>query len=575
MSLQDDHLEFLSTQMQSAYEDSEIKRCQENITEERISQLQLFKVQQQKIKPIERKIVKTNKKVKRRTGKRIKTLTSHVDELFGKHLRDPSPDKQLSVVEYFSGKKRKVKEILDKLESNKFPTQDQTSTTRLKGYNCKLPYSKEEWENILRAIKENLPNLSNSATKSLKSITERIEFENLQKPTGLWDQASRQPSEVYDDSDLKLLYDLNSDQMKLDLTQNDVEEENEISDSSSEPELLEYNILAQKNPISKINVPQSFNTFPPAFGDDKDKEIIICSSSDNSPIKSSFATPKKLRPHTFETPTKKTQESINRSPQFTSQINLTPPNFSLNFDTQQSVYATASSQFYVEKDNSPQYKTKVIELKGDLRIIDKTTKSYKIKKIGERLEPRSEEVINDSEDENNENEISIIEISTLINDDNDINEYNDSIIQVPSSPGIEIPKTTMSIQPRTDDDNEFSKLSNTQLRDIFKTLGIKPVKSKNAMIEILKNLDHFIGENSISLSQIEFNDHLFNKLKETIKSNDFWYEKVITYEPISILELKEWLNSQNFNVEIDLLEKFCDNQGICTTNQEQTKEKLI
>ncbi|CAH6722502.1 structure-specific endonuclease subunit Slx4p [[Candida] jaroonii] len=571
MSVQDDHLNFLSTQMQSAYEDSEIKKHHEDITEERISQLQQFKAQQQKIKPIERKIVKTTKKPKRRSGKRIKTLTSHVDEMFGTNSRETSPDTQLSIVEYFSGKKRKVKEILDKLESNKFHTQDHNDM-KFKGYNCKLPYNKEEWENIIKAIKENLPNLSNSATKSLKSITERIEFENSQKSTGLWDKASRQPSEAFNDSDLKLLYDLNSDQMGLDLTQNDIEEDNEIPDSSSEPELLEYNILGHTKPVSKINVPQSFNTFPPAFGENKEKEIIICSSSDNSPIKSNFSTPKKLRPQQFETPIRKVSQPTNKSPQFTSQINLTPPNFSLNFDTQQSIYATASSQFY---NASPQYKTKVIELKGDLKIIDRDTKNFKIKKIGGRSEPRDKEIIGDSEDDD-DNEISIIEISTLVNDDTDFNEYNDSMVQVPSSPGMEMPKTIMSIRSTAEEAvDDFSQLSNTQLRDTFKHLGIKPVKSKNAMIEILKNMDDFIGEDSKSLSQVEFKDQLFKRFKDVIRSDDFWYEKVITYEPISIIEMKEWLNSHNFNIEIDLLEKFCDNQGICTTNQEQTKQKLI
>ncbi|EGV64510.1 hypothetical protein CANTEDRAFT_113279 [Yamadazyma tenuis ATCC 10573] len=139
-----------------------------------------------------------------------------------------------------------------------------------------------------------------------------------------------------------------------------------------------------------------------------------------------------------------------------------------------------------------------------------------------------------------------------------------SVIQVPSSP--DIGAVTLSQR----NPSEFSQMSAKELRGVFKDWQLKPVKTKEKMIEILENASEIIdSQNPSQLTQTEFNEQVFQKLSEAIKNNHEWLEKINSYEPILIEKLKAWLDTETIICEPDLLEKFCDFKGICYTNKDK------
>ncbi|WEJ97276.1 5'-flap endonuclease [Yamadazyma tenuis] len=595
-------LQFLSTQIQSVYERDEARESASRKTSESISQLQHFSNATTKKQPkgtVKKTIIKPFQRSKKapRTNK-IHSLTSHVQDIFG---RTPITDfsDQHSILSYFSTKKHKIQHILHTLEKDSNDAASNRNFTRNIG--SVIPYNREEWAEITDAIKENLPNLSDATMRTLKTITRRIENQTSLDPDApqipesisLWDQASHHPSIPLTPSDIRTLYDLNSDQMAQDTS---FIEEEEIPDSCSEPEILEITSedigISSRQPIqdidTKINVLDSMNSlkFPaPQSKDDfveeevaeisseteplaeemalevlsssqsmNDQEVIISSSVRSSSVSSRLATPKKSK------------LAFNISP-----LKLTPPNFSSSFETD-SVYATAVSSFHhTQLCNSPpkKYNTRTIEMDGEINIREVDSDHIKIRKIGQRQKSVGEDEVEDSDDD--AVNISIIELSTLVEESEEesmvgqlIAKADRSVIQVPSSP--DIGAVTLSQR----NPSEFSQMSAKELRGVFKDWQLKPVKTKEKMIEILENASEIIdSQNPSQLTQTEFNEQVFQKLSEAIKNNHEWLEKINSYEPILIEKLKAWLDTETIICEPDLLEKFCDFKGICYTNKDK------
>lgn len=552
--------QFLSTQMQSSYEqDCENQEAQKKTTQQ-ISKLQEFSLSHSNIpKPIQKKINKPPIKTKR-TSKRIKTITSHVNEVFG-GVNKENKQSQQSILMYFSGKKRKVKEILSKLNDYK----DTCPYESLSLGDTKLPYNKKEWEEILAALRKSLPKLSETTTRTLKLITDKIELENSQQPYSLWNKASKHPSSDFVPDDLKLLYNLNSEDI------NNEYNHSEVSDSSSEPELLEYkDIPSRQQVVSSTNF------------EDLAKSVDIHTVS----VKSTpFKTPKK---HLQQSSLSPVNFSLRNLQPFSSPISVTsiksdsPSSDKLILSSQFSeseafashagtVYATANSQF------EHQYRTKVIEVSADFKVNNLVKENYQVRKIGERTKLQNDNEVQDSEDD--EGDLSLIEITFF--DDK-------SIIQVPSSPIFEPIPTSLPVKPSVIDDNkDLKQYSNKQIKEIFTKLNIKPRKSKKEMADILQRLNNImepvnsqqshpqsqqdfssIFSNLSQITQTEFTTSIHNQLQLKIQSNDYWNEKVISYEPIYLPKFKQWLDDENFMIEMDILERFCDISGICTTNQQ-------
>lgn len=602
----DEDLVFLSTQMQYKYEASKQQENSETISKHRSDFLKRFK--NPNSEPSTGEIKKRSAKAKSRKStnstKRIRSMTSHVEQLFGASDGQKS-DSQQSILSYFSGKKHKISEILSRLDQQRA---EASPTPSLRDSRHPIPYSREEWAEITLAIKENLPHLLDATKKTLASLTHKIEQQALFDTTqtsesNLWHKSSKLPSITMTPDELKNLYDLNSDQMvpiASESSENtripeeicDINEDDEVPDSCSEPEILgeirhnEEGSVEELVPLNRLNgtidVLDSITGRdsikgidfgePQAIDSDtlSDEHEIIVSSSMETP--SVVNSPKKLR-LVASTPTKKLNSRLNISP-----LKLTPPEFPDTFESD-SVYATAVSQLPELK-----YRKRFIEVDGDVSIQEIDNDRVKIRKL-ESEEKLQEDEIQDSDLENNH--ISIIELSTLIEeseeelDTEELIQTTKSVVQVPSSPTVDQPldfqgsviasdcESEMS-QSLVPIDREFSQMTHTQLKTVFKDLGLKPVQGKAKMVEILQNTSQIIQtQDPTQLTQQEFNQQLYDSLTKVIQNDSKWLEKINSYEPISIHQLKSWLETQNVVCEIDVLEAFCDQKGICCTNQEQ------
>lgn len=702
---QNNSLFFASTQMQLAYEESERIEQEAAQQNQYRSQLKKFNSQDSRsqtgvnVKIVEKKITKKNKNNVQRTRgpkkNRIKSLSAHVEKVFGLKQQPESinKDSQQSILRYFSGKKRKVNEILNQLgscneDSDAFEISRDHHHSSIRATNAKFPYNREEWVEIIDTIKENLPNLSNATKRTLSDLTHRIEEDQMftqskieectqSGQSNLWENSSYHPSTQLTANDIKSLYDLNSDQMQLENINTEVhsfesikeKDEEIIDDSCSEPELIDTQFLNKKQKLnlnSEIDnledseheddykSPKEIIELASSESDDaisdrenirgagslsvqeiddiasldhkefkeleldktqphevtssmnSSQDVVMSSSVASSPIKSAVSTPRRSKSKTenllrklLETPTR--GKDSNHADNFNiSPLKLTPPQFSSSLDTN---YATASSQFpkdlshthrqtFMNPDDHKKYHTRVIEVSSDIDFKDTVCDDYKIRKIGKKSRYSNEDEVLASD--NDENDISIIEISSLMDDNNpkpietNLNNWegNSSILQVPSSPNAKAISTTQDNEDvfgskKTESvgktsGSEFNLLSAGELKNLLKEWGLKPAKSKAKMVEILTNTNRIIeSENPTQLSQIEFTGEMFQKLTEKIKNNKNWLEKINSFEPIVIVNLQRWLESEGFNCELALLQHYCDNLGICYTYRREDQDILM
>lgn len=673
-SLEDEEssLYFASTQMHLNYEESRRLDNEASVLTLSRSQLQKFTNSNSlastgnNVKVIEKKIIRkkpANKpRVKRDKGSRIKSLSAHVEKVFGLKSEPESftNDNQQSILRYFSGKKRKVDDILNKLDQGEILTNESRGVDfmsygqNLRGANVKFPYNREEWVEIIETIKENLPNLSDSTKKTLRNLTRRIEDDQLFTQSKLeessqlgqsilWEKASHQPSIELTPSDIRSLYDLNSQQMQQEDTSSitiarsqeynnngEEDEEDIIDDSCSEPEVITINYLDKQDKQDQEENPKSHHysdgldnevievgssggsdSEPEAVAlDDQypeitssappSQQVIASSSVASSPIIPTAAQVASSPERHFQTPTK-TKHTQNGNTAFTvSPLKLTPPQFSSSLDTN---YATASSQFprdvsnnnkrgLFDLDNGKKYRTRIVEINSDINFKDVVHDRYKIRKIGEKSRFNDKDEILGSDNE--ENDISIIEISSLVEDDapektgDSQNKWNGdhSVLQVPSSPNNKLTSSPNQTQTRETQDvfgtsgndpedipnisteADIKSLSVVQLRALLKQWGLKPQREKLKMIEALTNASKIVqSETPTQLSQVEFSKEIHNRLIEIIKLNKTWLSKINSFEPIIVEELKKWLESEGLKCETELLQRFCDELGICCSNK--------
>lgn len=212
----EDTLTFLSTQIQSRYEDH-------NETEKKSLLLQKFKLESPLVQLPQQKQVKRRPLLKKQAKKKNTSLSAFVRETLGATSKNTD---LLSILDYFRGDQTKVDEFLGKIEkatAKPHPLSKQNSSTL---------FSEKEWKELLDKIQLRFPNLSKKNRKTLKTITRRIremnEFQSLEpsQELQLWTQASRQPSDTLSAEELKWLYDLDENQV-LDENSSELHEENE------------------------------------------------------------------------------------------------------------------------------------------------------------------------------------------------------------------------------------------------------------------------------------------------------------------------------------------------------------
>lgn len=212
----EDSLTFLSTQIQSRYEEHSEK-------EKKSLLLQKFKLESPQIQLPQQKPVKRRPLLKKLAKKKNSSLSAFVRDTLGGASKNADP---LSILDYFRGDQTKVDEFLGKIEK---------ATAKphpLSKQNCSTLFSEEDWKKLLDKIQLRFPNLSKKNRKTLKTITRRIremnELQSLEpsQELQLWTQASRQPSDTLSAEELKWLYDLDDNQV-LDENSSELHEEKE------------------------------------------------------------------------------------------------------------------------------------------------------------------------------------------------------------------------------------------------------------------------------------------------------------------------------------------------------------
>lgn len=123
---------------------------------------------------------------------------------------------------------------------------------------------------------------------------------------------------------------------------------------------------------------------------------------------------------------------------------------------------------------------------------------------------------------------------------------------------------------------DFSNQTTKELKELFQEWDLKPVKGRDKMIKILTETSKLFVDSQVIKSPVKSQNgpsqtilirgEMYNKLNEIIKSNTFWYDKILSFEPLKLDQLQIWLESIGFNLEPDILQRYCDEQGICCIN---------
>ncbi|RCK58879.1 Structure-specific endonuclease subunit SLX4 2 [Candida viswanathii] len=346
-------------------------------------------------------------------------------------------------------------------------------------------------------------------------------------------------------------------------TQPDPEEAEIILDSEPEPEVVS----------SKVQVLRSMNESTPAKPKQPSVEVeeVV---SDSTPIAS---------PVKAQLPRKNVVQVPSSEPASPIKQHLPPANGEEEvFTGIESIYSTARTSFDTPKHASPvillslesdtdedeelvssmpavkptpkkRMRSTVLEISAALRVQNYTDErnNIKLRKIGKGTpkkvaENDDDEVIPDSQ-EVDDNSVSIVEITRKV-------------------PAVDYSgdESTDLFQP-----DELSKLTATQLREKFKLWELKPVQGKLKMVDILHGISNFILPEQLLLvltDKQQLQRCIFSKLNNVIRDDPFWYDRVLSFEPIRLEDLQAFLHAQCHSLELDVLRAYCDSTGITTTN---------
>lgn len=248
-----DEFRFSSTQMQGIHEEFAEKDRNQERKLEVISRMQLFKNEEEEVNQriavptvVKKRTVTTRKPRKK---KKLASLNEFVRDNLGSNTMRKSDSnlcKHISILDYFSGDKKKLNEILLRIEREEQNTSQRNEKSQSEppvgagrtDSDIGMLYSKEEWFEIIKNVKLKFPKLSLKTKRTLKNITRRIEIESKNDTQhSMWSQASALPSDDLTSEDLKWLYDLDEKDMK--------NEQSFLQDDSSEARVPVVMTLSQ------------------------------------------------------------------------------------------------------------------------------------------------------------------------------------------------------------------------------------------------------------------------------------------------------------------------------------------
>lgn len=118
--------------------------------------------------------------------------------------------------------------------------------------------------------------------------------------------------------------------------------------------------------------------------------------------------------------------------------------------------------------------------------------------------------------------------------------------------------------------NDFAQMTNTQLRLAIDDWGLKPVRGRDKMLQLLASTNKLVqtSQGNQATSGTDRRAVIYKAITQLIRSNREWYERILSFEPLRLASLRDWLVQAGYQVELYILEEYCDELGICCTNQQ-------
>ncbi|ANZ76958.1 BA75_03715T0 [Komagataella pastoris] len=213
-------MEFVSTQIQSAYEDYEEKERHDRDIKKKLASFKsadfghnFAEQTSQNSNPRKRKISEKTQK-----ERPIRSLNAQVLTMF--HGNVELLKQQRALLKVLSGKKRKVNEVLKQVEDielensttkgQREKTEQEESTQEFPEGFGEVLYTKSEWDLLINSIRIRFPRLSATSRKTLNMITEKYNERLHSEEVSIWDASSMPPIQLTSD-DIRVLHDLKED----------------------------------------------------------------------------------------------------------------------------------------------------------------------------------------------------------------------------------------------------------------------------------------------------------------------------------------------------------------------------
>ncbi|ODV97967.1 hypothetical protein PACTADRAFT_47795 [Pachysolen tannophilus NRRL Y-2460] len=158
----------------------------------------------------------------------------------------------------------------------------------------------------------------------------------------------------------------------------------------------------------------------------------------------------------------------------------------------------------------------------------------------------------------------------------------------------------------TDDEEEeeeyeenFESLSTQDLRTKLNSWGLKTSKSRAKMLETLKETSKLIDQSQLSQfqqnnnkntessqlpslplsqqenSQLSVKGQIFDKITDLVMKNESLHLDILMFKPISLKYFQKLLADANINIDISLVKKYLDEQGIVATENESVNKEGV
>jgi hypothetical protein len=130
-------------------------------------------------------------------------------------------------------------------------------------------------------------------------------------------------------------------------------------------------------------------------------------------------------------------------------------------------------------------------------------------------------------------------------------------------------------------DDELIHFTMDQLRQRIIHYGLKPSKSRHAMIQSIRQVAKFLSQDSmVQLSQSQNINHsqkiirkdVFHAINESIKRSPALWEKIYSFQPVKSTELQQVMKNHDITISPDLFKEWCDYSSIAIID-ESDKEK--